>query len=164
MPTLVLASSPEGDELLGATASYRKVSSSSLWSKAAFALASLATLLAALALLFAGLRRRRVAWPVLVALLTFVPSAALTSLMAWAATLPAPTSIAVFGRASTVSIAVFALTLALPVTALASLHAGLLRGGPRGARIVASLAGTLALVATIYLARYGWIGLRTWAL
>lgn len=165
VPTQALVATADGRELLGATTSFRRVSGASIAAKAAYGVVFVLSLLAALGLFATQTIRRRLGRPAVAAVLAFVPVLALVAVLLVAAAMPAPLSIARFGNASVLSVAVFVLTLLLPVGALLALHAGV-RAPTAGrfARATALLAGLVVAVATLHLAGHGWIGLRTWAL
>ena len=74
-------------------------------------------------------------------------------------------SIATFAAPTPLSIAVAATTIALPVAALWLLWRALRsRAAGPATRTVAGVVALLLLFASVWLAGWGWIGLRTWTL
>ena len=133
--------------------------------KAGWVAALLAGTLLAIGLALAAHWRRTpagLAWGTVAAVM---PLPVMLALFAVAAGLPPARSIATFAAATPLSVAVAAVTVAIP---LAGLWLGFRalrsrRAGP-ATRIVAGTVALLLLVASAWLAGWGWIGLRTWTL
>lgn len=171
-PTYVLAESGSGDELLSASDAYRRVEPWTIAAKIAFAaalcLVGLGILGYAPVWLIAAARGKLGLGAAAVRLLPFlavVSFLALSAEFAAALQIPDAEQPALFGRPSTISIALFATTLAIPLFGAAGVAACLLpRKNDRLVRTLGFSASSLVLLASAYLALFGWIGMRTWLL
>jgi hypothetical protein len=78
--------------------------------------------------------------------------------------LGADTSLIMLGTPSTVAMAIYGLSLAVPILGAFSLFEGLASRyeTPIIARTLALANGALALIAATYLWQFGWVGLKTW--
>lgn len=164
-PGLIFASSDDGALLLSPTESYRKVSSQAMRLKAGYGIVLGATIILSLISLLVTLFRGRAGKAHAAAFAAFLPLAAILGLMIYAIDLPSPKSIALFGHETWLSYSVFAATALAPVGGAAAAFAAVLPGRSGVfARTVAALASVLILIAAAYMAQFGWIALRTWAI
>ena len=98
-------------------------------------------------------------------MLAVLPLPGLLALFAVAAGLPPARSIATFAAPTPLSMGVTAATIAIPLAALWLLwHALRSRSAGPATRTVAGVVALLLLFASVWLAGWGWIGLRTWAI
>ena len=164
-PTLALVRHGDGRLAVGTTGNWRRVPLWTVGVKALWVAALVAGLVVAVGLALAAHWRRRsaaLAWGTVAAVL---PLPVLLALFAVAAGLPPARSIATFAAPTPLSIAVAATTIALPVAALWLLWRALRsRAAGPATRTVAGVVALLLLFASVWLAGWGWIGLRTWTL
>ncbi len=164
-PALVFARSDDGTLLLGATDSYRKVSTTSMQAKAAYGVLFGLMMVASLICFIGALVRGRLSWAHTAAVAAFIPMAAILGLMIYAMDLPSPKSIFLFSHETWLSYSVFVATALVPVGGAWSVLAGISPGRAGAvARIIALVSGVLVLIAAGYMAPYGWVALRSWAI
>jgi hypothetical protein len=164
-PTLVFVPADDDLLLLGATNGWQRVPAWTAWAKAAWALAFVVVLLLAVGgLVVAGVRRQPTRMPAF-ALVTLLPLLLLLGLFVYANALPSAQSIALFGRASWLSVAIACVTWMVPISAISGLLAAWReRAASRRALALVLAAAVIVAVAAIHLARFDWIGLSTWRL
>lgn len=162
-PTMVLVKAGESPQLLAATASYRRVSQTSVLAKLVYGALFVFALVSAIIAVIADVARKLLTRAGTAGIVAFGPALALVGVMMAATSMPSPVSIHLFGNATWLSVSVFLLTLLVPIAAIYGLFAAFATGrGGRWARGTALLSGAVNLIAAAYLASYGWIGLRTW--
>jgi hypothetical protein len=164
-PTAALWRDDTRTLVVGPLANWQRVPGWSVVAKATWVAALVLALLSALVLAFVAHRRRRpagLAWATLAAVL---PLPLLLGLFVVAAGLPAARSIATFAAPTPLSVGVMLATLLLPAAA-AWLGWRAWRSGAAGPaiRTVAAAMAVLLAIAAVWLAGWGWLGLRTWAL